>query len=205
MKACISAMARARRAYPSAGASQNGEMVALREVSTSRKGLLDALSGWAHRQGQSGPELKSVACSKWGIAGFKITPETSAIVKAQPKSKYPLGMLKGVNAELDALIAKHPNVDAYEVPFDQEVLLNFEKGLNKPVKMKNGFDWGASGNKHSLAKGFRFIDLGDHFLLVDHFGQSRSEFRTSTSRAFTRRAPRSTRRCREAPIRGCRK
>jgi hypothetical protein len=153
----------------------NGEMVALREVSTSRMGLLDALNGWA-RGKPEWAKLKSWH-GKWGIAGFRNTSEAASVVRSQPKSKYPIGMLKGVSEELDAFIARQPKgkygyaeVDCYEVPYDQDVLLNFEKDPNKPVKMKSGFAWDASGKKHVLAKGFKLIDLGDYFLLVDPLG-----------------------------------
>jgi hypothetical protein len=143
-------------------AKNQGEMIVIREPSNDRLAVLKGTSGWADGK----PEWIKAKSStgKFGIVGFKATDEAVAVIEAgRPSRPYPTGNLKGISEELDAIIAKNPNLPSWEVPYG--------KTFKEPEKGMMVFDWDAAGANHCLAKGARCVKLGDRYLIVDALGR----------------------------------
>jgi hypothetical protein len=143
-------------------ARENSEMFVIREPSNDRLAVLKGTSGWADGK----PEWIKAKSStgKFGIVGFKVTDEAVAIIEAgRPSRPYPSGNLKGIAPELDAIIAKNPNLPSWEVPYG--------KTFKEPEKGMKVFDWDAAGANHSLARGARCVKIGDRYVIVDALGR----------------------------------
>ena len=145
-----------------ARAARDGEMIVIRGPSLDRMAWLEKLQGWLEGK----PEwIKAKSWHGWhGLLCIPKVPEVTAALKV-PKAPYQLGQLKGVFKEVDEVIASKITCPAYEVPFGLELHYEYQ---GKDYK---AFDWKAAGVKQADAQGYRLVDIGDRYLIVDSLGR----------------------------------
>lgn len=143
-------------------AARDGEMIVIRGPSLDRMAWLEKLQGWLEGK----PEwIKAKSWHGWhGLLCIPKVPEVTAALRT-PKPPYAMGQLKGVFEEVDAVIATKPICPSYEVPFGLELKYKYQG------KEYKAFDWEAAGVKHADAQGYRLVDIGDRYLIVDSLGR----------------------------------
>lgn len=143
-------------------AAREGEMIVIRGPSIDRMAWLEKLSGWLEGK----PEwIKAKSWHGWhGLLCIPKVPEVTAALKV-PKPAYQMGNLKGVFEEVDRFVDSHPTCPSYQVPYGLKLEYQYEG------KTYKAFDWDASGPKRAEAAGYRLVDLGDRYLIVDSLGR----------------------------------
>jgi hypothetical protein len=128
------------------------EMIVIREPSEDRMEWLHKLYGWAQGKAQF---IKAKSSTGWhGLLCVARNGEVAEALAHSAPQPYPMGNLRGVFPEIDAVIAKCPSCPSYELP------------IGKNCTDENGgcFDWGTKENPNLRnmrdAKGYRVVDLG---------------------------------------------
>ncbi len=164
--------------------AKNHEMIVIRGPSAERMEWLTKLQGWLEGKSEW---IKAKSWMGWnvggrltGLVGVPKAALDQALAKAgmklQPRPPYEMGNLKGVFKEVDAYIDNLPGSNrkistspvrpSYEIPIGLKIEINVPgKGEMKL------FDWDAARHKGADAQGYRLVDVGDTYLIVDPLGR----------------------------------
>jgi hypothetical protein len=143
-------------------AAREQEMIVIRGPSVDRMAWLEKLQGWLDGKAEW---IKAKSWHGWhGLLCIPKVPEVTAAL-TKPKPPYDLRNLKGVFKEVDDFVAGRFNCPAYEIPFGLDLHYNYQGTDYK------AFDWKAAGVNHADAQGYRLVDIGDRYLIVDSLGR----------------------------------
>lgn len=168
-----------------ARASKNKEMVVVRGPSAERIDWLTKLRGWMEGKAEwikakswMGWKVNGRATGLVGVPKAALNEAMSKVgLKLTPMSPYPMGNLKGVFKEVDDYVdslagaarnnhsyaATRPS---YDLPRGVEIKVDVPgKGEMKV------FDWKAAGANHADCQGYRLVDVGDTYIVVDSLGR----------------------------------